>query len=339
MNHETVVNNLIDILFSTQFKSNPNGFCAQDKNNTRKNVKTNTENSFYNTIKGFRGELEYAKELKSRFNTFPGGWFVATSYGEQNPLQDGAVYFTVTNNAIDKLLPIYSILSDTFSEIEFYVLHVPNAMREFKFELSSFCFYRFDKDARQFLVCDSSNFFSKFSNKSKAKRIEKLEVLSSVNSALYQDCVDMLKGFSTEDLYSLLIDRYFYDVLLSGTKWKGNSTDIDGINYYEDKNIINFLDIKYKTRNNNMVGHNISHLPFWLELHAKVKLKNIDRGLKVATSYVLRDIDCTDEKGFWKWTSMHRFEQFGVIVKGGNGRGDDYITKMIDVEKHFKIVA
>jgi hypothetical protein len=338
MDKKLIIDNLINIFASTQFKKNPTDSCEQDKNKTRNNVMNNTENSLLNTVKGFRGELEYSKNLKSSFSTLNGGWFVAKKYKAPNPLAD-SIYFTIVNESIEKYYPIYSILQKSFKNMQLFIITVPESVDEFSLNINTYKFYLFNQLSYQFEICSSNELLDNFKFRSNDRKIQLSKNLKSDNFKLYEECYEILNLSSTELLYPILADRYFFDILLSGQKWKGRSTDIDGINYHIDKNRINFLDIKYKTRNKGMVGHNASHLPFWLELHDVVK--EFNQNIKVGTSYVLRDLDCREDVGKWKWTPMQHFKIFGILVDGGNGRGDDddIETLMIDVEQHFKCLV
>ena len=86
------------------------------------------------------------------------------------------------------------------------------------------------------------------------------EIRSEAYKRLYIEEVE-------EEIYeSIVFDRLFFDVLLSGTYKKGRPTDIDVIQLNPFKQELLFIDVKEKYTHEGKVGINQDHLPFFLQM-------------------------------------------------------------------------
>ena len=336
MKKTDLINNLISVFWKTQYHPKPSEeFTHPD----RPFVSNKLENAYLNTIKGFKGELEFTKDAARFLGTVDGGWFIPFAKST-NPLVN-SLYLTISDNQIESLVTIYEALAQSFPDKFLYVASVPELSASTEINKSIYSIYRFNALRNQFDNCSLEELLDHFSLKPEKKRlnVDDFNNLQEKNSDLYEESFHLLNSFQGSDLYKLLADRYLFDVIISGTRFKGRSTDIDAIKVSTNPTVINFLDIKNKTRNyKGKVGHNEDHLPFWIELHNSVKANNPSIGVR--TSYVLRDQDENDESKIWKWTPMQLFMQKGDRVLGSPGRNaqDEVYTYMLSVEDHFRLL-
>ncbi|MCK0070859.1 hypothetical protein [Kordiimonas laminariae] len=352
MQKDIVLDELLRVFWGGIYTRNDSNVTL-DKRGSRPFIKNEKQNAFFNSIIGYNGELKFSVQHQQKHNALDGGWFVPVSSKQKNPLSN-CVYFTVTSMPIEQYEPLYKLLS-AIPDIKLYICQIPSLNKEFadhihpalalfgssyNIELvrAFYSVYVFGENG-EFVKSDISNLLAHFDIRHNGDNSETFgrDLFSEAqNEAVLENAKELLKPYSCEELYSLWANRYLYDFVLSQNRWKGRTTDIDFIKCPDEASPrFNFIDVKNKTRDKGMVGHNADHIQFWNDLEAILK---DDQSIRIKISYVLYDRDNSNVTDHWMYTDMSNFTKFGQQRGGNKGRNSTKASKtlMLMVDKYFK---
>lgn len=157
------------------------------------------------------------------------------------------------------------------------------------------------------------------------------EIRSEAYKRLYIEEVE-------EEIYeSIVFDRLFFDVLLSGTYKKGRPTDIDVIQLNPFKQELLFIDVKEKYAHKGKVGINQDHLPFFFQMQKC--FTEVD-GWKFDSRYLLRLTRSATDSSFCGWYQKSIIDFFEGENAGGNigqNGASAQETKNIEIDKMTKV--
>lgn len=329
-----LTNHLIDILWAgAHNKKKKPGPARHVKG--RDFIKNEYEDAFFNRIIGFRGELNYLQRAHSFKNTLAGGWFIPYRWTEELDYTKSAAYVTVLPEINDRYSFLYEVLRKALPEINFFLLTYSPNTDNFAPNFESYMFER-----NKFVSCAVDSLLGKFQIKGKDYQLDAFsrdvpeipeEIRNEAYKRLYIDEVE-------EEIYeSIVFDRLFFDVLLSGTYKKGRPTDIDVIQLNPFKQELLFIDVKEKYTHEGKVGINQDHLPFFLQM--KKCFAEVD-GWKFDSRYLLRLTRSATDSSFCGWYQKSIIDFFEGEDAGGNiGQNGSSAqnTKTISIDEMTKI--
>lgn len=336
VNKLEVINELIDILWlsANNRLSSPN---PSRKVKGREFITNTYENAFYNRVLGFKGELHYSQRTCGVTNIISGGWFVNREWcdGTADFTKD-TVYFTVTSSRSEKYQLLYSLISKALPSVELYLIEysVDAGLSE-----QSFTIYSFRN--KQFCLIPHNKFFEQFKEKVKGSKLSNLKTkIPAISSELKNRAYEalLIDEVDNEIYLDVLYDRYFFDIVLSGSYKKGRPTDIDHIQLNADKKQLMFVDVKEKYPHKNKVGINVEHLPFFIQMESA--FRNIT-DWKFDNRYLVRLTNGADDPSFRGWYHQSISHFYDADSLGGNlgqnGTGA-METKMLSIEEMRQLV-
>lgn len=331
MNKTEVISELINILWL----SANNRFPAPEPSRTvkgREFITNSYENAFFNRVLGFKGELHYSQRTCGITNIINGGWFVnkGLCYGTADFTKD-TVYFSVTKSLSEKYQLLYSLIAKALPEIELYLIKYSV---EAGLSDQSYTIYSFING--QFLLMPQRKFFEQFKEKASLSNLASLKTKIPVISAVLKNRAYkalFIEEVDKEIYQDVLYDRFFFDIVLSGSYKKGRPTDIDHIQLNADKKQLMFIDVKEKYPYKNKVGINEDHLPFFTQMESA--FRNIS-DWEFDNRYLVRLTNGADDPSFRGWYHQSISHFYEADSAGGNqgqnGTGA-MKTKMLSIEK------
>ncbi|KZY32531.1 MULTISPECIES: hypothetical protein [unclassified Oleiphilus] len=309
----------------------------------RKITTTAREDAFFNKIIGIIPELALTEVYDSLSPTpgtlMDGGWFIASTKGDLNPLSENGVYVTVTESQPDVFFALYSMLKENVKS-DFFLLKIKSSKIETEYRTKDIAdiydIYKFDYNESgqlSFFPSSSDELFKGFKKKN---YVSSHNDPFLPNQLLEQEVTSLPSNLNlrSETLFSIFYDRLFYDFYLSKHYEKGNSSDIDCITF--KNNAFNLIDIKRKyLSKSGKLGANTEHMPFfeslcgWEKFSCYYVANLIPREQRI-------DLRLSSD---WRYIDMNAFVNSNNIALGRSGQNtnDDQETNMVSIGDFKKI--
>ncbi|MEN3323753.1 hypothetical protein VP395_08440 [Mariniflexile soesokkakense] len=294
-------------------------------------------NSAYrNRFIGFRSELEFKNDFKSR-RLIDGGYILPMQ--DKKPTLHAPLYFTITAKKPYSFLRTYSIL-ESFPFSKMLVIHFPN------YDIDSWNTIDVMQTGDLLRVPDFSVYEKTYNRIEHTKQginyITNLFMDKTrnpnrfiVDKKIKQECFEMLEVFEIEQLIDIYVDRLVFDGFIGLGKVKGVPSDIDAIDMKENNFFL--LEIKEKDLSKgNPKG-------FGMDTQRLNDLLSIQKLTGLTYVYMVKKVNNQKErlKDGWFYISLNDFYKHtkgSATIQGGAGMASasgNHPTLVCDF-KHFK---